>query len=134
MNESEFRKRQDPLPLDPPPALPEAEEIPFAPDAGEPLVPEAWLPAAVGPIVNHQTALPRIAKDARLIAQIERRLPQIPTEHHLFNADARDLDFIPPDSVHLVLTSPPYWTLKTYRENREVSARSRGGTAVAGVA
>ncbi len=28
--------------------------------------------------------------------------------------DARDLDWIPDESVHLVLTSPPYWTLKEY--------------------
>src|SRR5467141_4212168 len=33
------------------------------------------------------------------------------------NGDARELDWIPSDSVHLVLTSPPYWTLKRYREN-----------------
>jgi DNA modification methylase len=28
--------------------------------------------------------------------------------------DARELDWIPDESVHLVLTSPPYWTLKEY--------------------
>ena len=28
--------------------------------------------------------------------------------------DARELQWIPNDSVHLVLTSPPYWTLKQY--------------------
>jgi DNA modification methylase len=78
---------------------------------------EAWLPKAIGPIGDHQTALPRIAKDARLTAQIERLLPQIPTRHELYNADARTLDFISPNSVHLVLTSPPYWTLKDYRKH-----------------
>ena len=35
----------------------------------------------------------------------------------IHNGDARELDWIPSDSVHLVLTSPPYWTLKRYREN-----------------
>jgi len=29
--------------------------------------------------------------------------------------DARDMQFLTPDGVHLVLTSPPYWTLKEYR-------------------
>ena len=29
-------------------------------------------------------------------------------------SDARDMSWIPSDSVHLVLTSPPYWTLKEY--------------------
>jgi DNA modification methylase len=31
--------------------------------------------------------------------------------------DARELDWIPDNSVHLVLTSPPYWTLKEYPPN-----------------
>ncbi|MGH8655033.1 MAG: DNA methyltransferase [Gammaproteobacteria bacterium] len=30
--------------------------------------------------------------------------------------DARDLD-LPSESVHLVVTSPPYWTLKKYRDS-----------------
>src|SRR5438094_7718958 len=28
--------------------------------------------------------------------------------------DARDLGWVPDDSVHLVVTSPPYWVLKKY--------------------
>jgi len=39
------------------------------------------------------------------------------TTHRLVNGDARDLSFIPDDSVHLVVTSPPYWNLKRYNEN-----------------
>jgi len=39
------------------------------------------------------------------------------TDHRLVNGDARDLSFIPDESVHLVLTSPPYWNLKRYNEN-----------------
>lgn len=31
--------------------------------------------------------------------------------------DARDLSWIPDESIHLVLTSPPYWTLKKYNDN-----------------
>jgi site-specific DNA-methyltransferase (adenine-specific) len=31
--------------------------------------------------------------------------------------DARDLSFIEDESVHLVVTSPPYWTLKRYRDH-----------------
>ena len=37
------------------------------------------------------------------------------TEHILYHADARDLSFIESESVHLVLTSPPYFNLKEYR-------------------
>jgi site-specific DNA-methyltransferase (adenine-specific) len=36
------------------------------------------------------------------------------TLHRLVQGDARDLGFIPDGSVHLVVTSPPYWTLKEY--------------------
>lgn len=36
------------------------------------------------------------------------------TVHRLHKGDARDLSWIPDESVHLVVTSPPYWTLKEY--------------------
>ena len=39
------------------------------------------------------------------------------TEHTLRLGDARDLSWISDGSVHLVVTSPPYWTLKKYAEN-----------------
>lgn len=41
-----------------------------------------------------------------------------PTTVSIHRGDARELDWIPSDSVHLVLTSPPYWTLKEYPENK----------------
>ena len=40
------------------------------------------------------------------------------TEHILYHADARDLKFIKDKSVHLVLTSPPYFNLKEYRKGQ----------------
>ena len=39
------------------------------------------------------------------------------TRHRLRLGDARDLSWIPDASVHLVVTSPPYWTLKKYEDN-----------------
>ena len=36
------------------------------------------------------------------------------TTHKLHLGDARNLSWIPDESVHLVVTSPPYWTLKEY--------------------
>jgi modification methylase len=36
------------------------------------------------------------------------------TTHQLFCADARHLSSVGDESVHLVVTSPPYWTLKEY--------------------
>jgi DNA modification methylase len=41
------------------------------------------------------------------------------TVHRLIKGDARDLSFIPDETVHLVLTSPPYWNLKRYNEHPE---------------
>jgi len=38
--------------------------------------------------------------------------------HRIQGGDSRHLDWIPDESVHLVLTSPPYWTLKEYPQNR----------------
>ena len=39
------------------------------------------------------------------------------TTHTVRLGDARDLSWIPDESVHLVVTSPPYWTLKVYRDH-----------------
>jgi len=39
------------------------------------------------------------------------------TIHRLINGDARNLEYIEDESVHLVLTSPPYWNLKKYNEH-----------------
>ena len=39
------------------------------------------------------------------------------TTHRLVQGDARHVPFIKDESVHLAVTSPPYWTLKRYNEN-----------------
>ncbi|SPD74231.1 Methyltransferase [uncultured Desulfobacterium sp.] len=39
------------------------------------------------------------------------------TYQRLINGDARDLIFLEDESIHLVITSPPYWNLKRYNEN-----------------
>lgn len=41
----------------------------------------------------------------------------IPTKHQLVLGDARDLSFIDNESVHLIVTSPPYWSLKRYEDH-----------------
>jgi modification methylase len=77
----------------------------------------AFVPAEIGRIRDHQTDLPRIARDPKLTALIDARLREIPTEHHLYCHDSRELAFLEPETVHLVVTSPPYWTLKRYRDS-----------------
>ena len=78
-----------------------------------------FLPDALCDLENPQTDIPRIAKDHQLLMQIENALRQLPTKHKLFEGDSRDLSFIPDASVHLVVTSPPYWTLKKYRDHED---------------
>jgi len=40
-----------------------------------------------------------------------------PTKHDVYEADAREMTFIPTESVHLVCTSPPYGSLKEYPDH-----------------
>ena len=78
---------------------------------------DKFVPKAVAQLDNPQTAIPRIAKDPKLTAQIEAAVQKIPTKHTLYLRDARKLDVVPDKSVHLILTSPPYWTLKEYNDS-----------------
>jgi len=61
--------------------------------------------------------MPAIAKDQRRLSVISNLVARVPTEHVLVLSDARDLT-LPENSVHLAVTSPPYWTLKKYRDGR----------------
>jgi len=74
-----------------------------------------YLPSSLANLQNLQSDIPRIAKDKKLTDQINLAIQKIPTQHNLFCADSRDLSFIPNETVHLILTSPPYWNLKKYR-------------------
>lgn len=74
-----------------------------------------YLPPGLPSLGNPQTALPAIAKDAALIEQIQEAVQRIPTRHQLLVGDARAMQ-LEPESVQLVVTSPPYWTLKEYRD------------------
>lgn len=47
----------------------------------------------------------------------DEELERVVTAHRLIQGDARDFPYIPDESVHLVITSPPYWNLKRYNEN-----------------
>jgi modification methylase len=64
--------------------------------------------------LDSQTAVPGIARRPDLTAEIERSVQSLSTDHQLWVGDSRDLDRVPDESVHLVVTSPPYWTLKEY--------------------
>lgn len=69
-----------------------------------------------GPVTEERlkTAIPRLAKDAVACRDIAYLAASLPTRHWLLEGDARRLDALPEESLHLVVTSPPYWTLKEY--------------------
>jgi len=47
-------------------------------------------------------------------------LPELSTTKHMLRlGNAQDLSFIQSESIHLVITSPPYWSLKRYNEHPE---------------
>ncbi|MEO7398166.1 MAG: site-specific DNA-methyltransferase [Ilumatobacteraceae bacterium] len=77
---------------------------------------ERFVPSAAFELLvaKEQRAIPAIAKDSAIVSEIERSIADIATEHRLYVGDSRSLDFVPDESVHLVVTSPPYWTLKEY--------------------
>lgn len=60
-----------------------------------------------------QRAFPAIAKEPDTCAPITWAVRGLPTVHKLHLADSRYME-IEPESVELVVTSPPYWTLKQY--------------------
>ena len=55
-----------------------------------------------------------LRKDLQLTDLIEQAVRSVPTNHSILHGDARHAAAIEDDSVHLVVTSPPYWTLKEY--------------------
>jgi modification methylase len=74
----------------------------------------SFLPDSLNLASLDQTDIPRIAREKRTISSIEQALLQVPTSHYFVQGDARRMGLIAPETVHLVLTSPPYWTLKRY--------------------
>ncbi|MGB4086863.1 DNA-methyltransferase [Methanothrix sp.] len=75
------------------------------------LVPSDVLDAARGDI---QKAIPALARDQSKVQSIERAIKRVQTKHQLILGDSRGMGSIADESVHLVVTSPPYWTLKKY--------------------
>ena len=75
-----------------------------------------FAPRAFSSRMTDQREIPALAKDLRLMADIQKVLPSLPTFHHFHLGDAVSYPFPPDESLHLVVTSPPYWILKRYPE------------------
>lgn len=65
---------------------------------------------SVNPAHAHADAPSRPKLGGRSVQPI----PLTPTHHRIVHGDARDLSCLPDESVHLVVTSPPYFDLKEY--------------------
>ena len=63
---------------------------------------------------NGPGAVPALLEANRRLRQGRWPSPYDRTRHEMILGDARDLRFIPDKSVHLVVTSPPYFNLKAY--------------------
>jgi DNA modification methylase len=63
---------------------------------------------------NEPGAVAALLKANRQLRQQRWPAPYDRTRHEMILGDARDLSFIPSESVHLVVTSPPYFNLKSY--------------------
>src|SRR5213593_4153917 len=63
--------------------------------------------------------IPKIAKDEAELEKIKNEVSERKTLHSILVGDSQDLSPIPNESVHLVLTSPPYWNLKEYNPHEE---------------
>ena len=62
---------------------------------------EKILPDWANCLNNPQTDIPKIAKDKKLVAEIESILQEVPTEHRMVHADSRSMNMVQPASVHL---------------------------------
>ena len=75
------------------------------------------LPDGLLDLGNPQRDLPRIARDPAMTDAIARALNAAATTQRLAVDDAATaMAALPAESVHLVVTSPPYWNLKEYPE------------------
>jgi len=92
-----------------------ATAIPMV-DSRDPLDLDIFVPDELRLLGDLQKAIPEIAKDEGLLSLIQRAVEHIPTKHVLVHGDARRMSKERVGNAHLVITSPPYWTLKKYRD------------------
>jgi DNA modification methylase len=76
-----------------------------------------FVPEQLRRLGDLQSAIPVVARNDALLSLIELAVKEIPTRHVLVHGDARKMSKEKVGKAHLVLTSPPYWTLKKYRDS-----------------
>ena len=63
---------------------------------------------------NEKGAVAELIRLNKALRSDEWPFPFDTTTHVIREGDARNLQWVPSRSVHLIVTSPPYWTLKQY--------------------
>lgn len=70
-----------------------------------------------------KSAIPELARDKKRMGEIEQAVKSLPSHHELYRADSRNLSMIDGESVHLVVTSPPYFNIKDYENGADVQGQ-----------
>src|SRR5712691_8141830 len=83
-----------------------------------PYLPQISLPG-IPATDNEPGAVAALLKANRQLRQQRWPVPYDRTRHEMIRGDARDLSFLPNESVHLVVTSPPYFNLKPYASDAD---------------
>ncbi len=78
---------------------------------------EKYAPNEILNIEYDQSTIPNLAKNEIITQKINYILPTLPTYHQFYNYNSTTINFLESESVHLIITSPPYWTLKKYNDN-----------------
>lgn len=71
------------------------------------------------PADNAPGAVEKMLRANAILRHVPWPSPFNETTHRLMVGDARGLSSVRTESVHLVVTSPPYWTLKEYEPHRD---------------
>lgn len=83
--------------------------------AEEPIARRSRVNAPYIPGTDNEPGAPEmLLKANRVLRERQWPAPYDHTRHEMILGDARDLRMIPSESVHLVVTSPPYFNLKDY--------------------
>jgi DNA modification methylase len=68
---------------------------------------------------NLDNAIPQLARNREAMRRIESVVQGLKTNHELILGNARAASALAEGSIHLVVTSPPYWTLKRYNDHED---------------
>lgn len=60
--------------------------------------------------------IPSLARDDELGEELSKKLDKLASIHTLYLGDSRNMAEVSSGSIHLIVTSPPYWTLKKYND------------------